>query len=114
MNIRLIAAILATTVGALFSGGPALAAPDAEAAMALMKKSGCTKCHAVEKSKKGPSYQKVAAKWKGKPEAEAKLIDNITKAPKVKLDDGTEEEHKIVDSKDMKEIKNLIAWILAQ
>lgn len=114
MKTRMIAAVFATAVGMLLSASPALAAPDAEAAQALMKKSGCTKCHAVEKSKKGPSYQKVAAKWKGKPEAESKLIDNITKAPKVKLDDGTEEEHKIVDSKDMKEIKNLIAWILAQ
>lgn len=114
MKIRLFAAALTMAVSALFAAGTAVAAPDADAAQALMKKSGCTKCHAIEKSKKGPSYQKVAAKWKGKPEAEAKLIDNITKAPKVKLDDGTEEEHKIVDSKDMKEIKNLIAWILAQ
>ena len=67
-----------------------------------------------DKTKKASSYQKIAAKWKGKPDAEAKLIDNITKAPKVKLQDGTEEEHKVIGTKDMAEIKNLVGWILAQ
>ena len=38
----------------------------------------------------------------------------ITTGPKVKLEDGTEEEHKIIDSKDPKAIKNLIDWILSQ
>jgi len=32
----------------------------------------------------------------------------------VKLEDGTEEEHKIIDTKDMKELKNLANWILSQ
>lgn len=114
MTSKLIASLAIAAVGALFSAAPALAAPDADAAQALAKKSGCLKCHAVDKSKKGPSFQKTAAKWKGKADAEAKLIDNVTKAPKVKFEDGTEEEHKVVDTKDMKEIKNLVAWILAQ
>jgi len=90
------------------------AAVDAAAAQALAKKSDCLKCHAIDKTKKAPSYQKIAAKWKGKPDAEAKLIDNITKAPKVKLEDGTEEEHKVIATKDMAEIKNIVGWILAQ
>jgi cytochrome c len=98
---------------AAFSGASS-GAVDAAAAMTLAKKSDCLKCHAVDKTKKAPSYQKIAAKWKGKPDAEAKLIDNITKAPKVKLEDGTEEEHKVVSTKDMGEIKNLVGWILAQ
>jgi cytochrome c len=72
------------------------------------------KCHAVDKSKKGPSFQKTAAKYKGKSDAEAKLINSVTKSPKVKFEDGSEEEHKAVDSKDAKEIKNLVQWILAQ
>ena len=94
--------------------GTALAAVDAAAAQALARKSDCLKCHAVDKTKKAPSYQKIAAKWKGKPDAEAKLIDAITKAPKVKPEDGPEEEHKVVGTKDMGEIKNLVGWILAQ
>ena len=44
---------------------PASAA-DANAAQALARKSDCLKCHAVDKTKKAPSYQKIAAKWKGK------------------------------------------------
>lgn len=114
MKSKLITGLVAAAVAALVSAAPAYAAPDAEAAQALAKKSGCMKCHAVDKSKKGPSFQKTAAKWKGKADAEAKLTDNITKAPKVKFEDGSEEEHKIVESKDPKEIKNLVQWILAQ
>ena len=93
---------------------PAHAAVDEEAAQALAKKEDCFKCHAIDKTKKGPSYQKIAAKWKGKADAEAKLIEAITKAPKVKLEDGTQEDHKVIDTKDMAEIKNVVGWILAQ
>ncbi len=112
MKNSLRCALSAAAVAVSF--GTSALAVDEDAAKALAKKSDCTKCHAVEKSKKGPSFQKVAAKWKGKPDAESKLIDNITKAPKVKLDDGTIEEHKVVDSKDPKEIKNLVQWILSR
>jgi cytochrome c len=88
---------------------------DADAAQALAKKNDCLKCHAIDKTKKGPSYKKVAAKYKGKEaEGQEKILKNITTGPKVKLEDGTEEEHKIIDSKDPKAIKNLIDWILAQ
>lgn len=90
------------------------AAPDADAAMKLAKDSGCTKCHAVDKSKKGPSYQKTAAKYKGKADAEAKLVTMVTSNPKVKFEDGTEEEHGAVKSKDAAEVRNMVQWILAQ
>lgn len=43
-----------------------------------------------------------------------KVIKNITTDPRVKLDDGTEEEHKITDTKDPKELKNLAQWILSR
>jgi cytochrome c len=113
MKSKLIASLIIAAV-AVFGAAPVAAAVDADAAQALAKKSGCLKCHAVDKSKKGPSFQKTAAKYKGKTDAEAKLIDNITKAPKVKFEDGSEEEHKMVETKDVKEIKNLVQWILAQ
>jgi cytochrome c len=88
---------------------------DADAAQALAKKNDCFKCHAIDKTKKGPSYKKVAAKYKGKTaEGEEKIMKNITTGPKVKLEDGTEEEHKIIDTKDPKALKNLIDWILSQ
>ena len=97
----------------LGASAPAFAV-DADAAQALAKKNDCFKCHALDKEKKGPSYKKIAAKYKGKPEGEDKVIKNITTGPTVKLDDGTEEEHKIIDSKDPKELKNLVQWILSR
>lgn len=37
----------------------------------LAQKSGCLMCHAVDAKKMGPSFKEVAAKFKGKSEAEA-------------------------------------------
>ena len=63
--------------------------------------------------KKGPSLKKIADKHKGKADAEDKLIKMMTSSPKVKMDDGTEEEHKAVNTKDPAELKNLAGWILS-
>ena len=103
--------LLSAAVAALAFSLPA-SAQDAEAATKLLKAENCTKCHSVDKSKKGPSYQKVAAKYKGKADAEAKLTTFLTSNPKVKLDDGSEEEHKVL--KDKAAMANLIKWVLAQ
>jgi len=54
----------------------------------------------VDKTKKGPSLKKIAAKYKGKADGQANAIKNMTTGPKVKSEDGTEESHKIIDSKD--------------
>jgi cytochrome c len=106
--------MLFTFSAVVFVASPAVAGGvDAEAAKALAKSNGCFKCHALDKTKKGPSYKKIAAKYKGKAEGEAKLIKNFTTGPKVKMEDGTEEEHKVIDTKDMKELKNLANWILS-
>jgi cytochrome c len=114
MKLHPTAHLVAAAAAALALCLPAHAAPDAAAAQKLLKDSGCTKCHSVDKAKKGPSFQKVAAKYKGKADAEQKLVDQVTKAPRVKFPDGTEEEHDTVDTKDMAQIKNLAQWILAQ
>jgi cytochrome c len=89
---------------------------DVEAAKALARQNNCLKCHAVEKEKDGPAYHAVAEKFKGKPNAEARLIEHITSGEKAKFADGHEEEHKIVKTsppKDMEQIKNLVQWILS-
>jgi len=99
---------------ALSSLTPAQAAVDAAAAQALFKDNDCTKCHAVDKAKKGPSLKKIAEKYKGKPEGQAKAIENFTKGATVKTSDGKEVEHKILDSKDLKVQQNLADWILSQ
>jgi cytochrome c len=106
--------VLAAAAAVFAFSVPAVAAVDADAAVKLAKESGCTKCHTVDKAKKGPAYQKTAAKYKGKADGEAKLIEIVTKSPKVKMDDGSEEEHKAVTTKDPAQVKNLVQWILAQ
>jgi cytochrome c len=63
-------------VGALVAGN-AHAAIDTATAEALMKKDGCAACHSVDKKIIGPSYQEVAAKYKGDAGAAAKLIKKV-------------------------------------
>jgi len=93
---------------------PVHAAVDAAAAQALAKKNDCFKCHAVDKTKKGPSYKKISAKYKEKKLDEKEAIKQMTEGKKVKLEDGTEEDHKIIDTKDPKALSNLAQWILSQ
>ena len=114
------------TLRSLLVAGTALAglalpldshALDVEAALALQRQNNCNKCHHMEREKEGPSLRKIAEKYKGKPDAEAKLVTHLTTSPKVKLADGTEEEHKVVTTrpaKDMAQVKNLVEYILAQ
>ena len=86
---------------------------DATAAEALAKKSGCLKCHAVDRKKDGPPFKETAAKYKGKPEGEDKLVAHLTTSPKIKVD-GKEELHDSLKTKDEAAIKNVVRWILSR
>ena len=86
---------------------------DADAAKALFKQNDCGKCHNPERNKKGPSLKKTAKEYKGKADAEQQIIKHLTVSKKVKLDDGTEEDHKVVETKDPKVLSNLARWILS-
>lgn len=115
-SIRTILAIAATGASLMLATTNAQAV-DAEAALQLARANNCLKCHSVTKDKDGPAYHKVAEKYKGKPNAEERLIEHITSGEKAKFPDGHEEEHKIVKTsppKDMAQIKNLVQWVLAQ
>lgn len=107
--------------GALLAAGMAMGgaaqaqAVDEEAAKALFKRNDCAKCHHPNRDKKGPSLQKMAKELKGKADWEKRIIKNLTTGPKVKLlEDNKEEEHKIIDTKDEKQIKNIAAWLMKQ
>jgi cytochrome c len=74
----------------------------ANAQEALAKSSGCLNCHAVDTKKVGPSFKDVAAKYKGKADAEAKLTEEISSgkghpAVKASADD----------------VKSLVKWVLS-
>jgi cytochrome c len=103
----------ATLLLALSAISFAHAEVDVEAAKALAKANDCLKCHAATREKKGPSMQKIAEKYKGKADAQETLIKNMTEAHKVKLSDGTEEEHKVIDTKDPAQLKNIANWYLS-
>lgn len=91
---------------------PAAAEVDVAAAELLYKQNECGKCHHATQNKKGPSLRKIAREYKGKPDAEKEITKHLTTPKKVKLDDGSEEDHKIVDTKDPKAISNLAKWML--
>jgi len=118
MSIFARSALISAALGAAFLlQAPAVYAVDADAALALARQNNCLKCHSVDKDKDGPSYKKVAEKYKGKAGAEDKLVNHIMSGEKAKFADGHEEEHKVIKTspaKDMAQIKNLVQWVLAQ
>ena len=93
--MKLTIMVAVTAVAALASGA-------AVAQEALAKSSGCMNCHAVDTKKMGPSFKDVAAKYKGKADAEATLVAKLTSGkghPEVKASPD--------------DAKSLVKWILA-
>lgn len=88
-------------------------AVDVAAAEKLIEDSKCGKCHSVDKIKDGPAFNKTAAKYKGKADAEAKVFKHITTGPMVEID-GVKEEHFKIKSKDEAGIKNVVRYILSR
>lgn len=105
--------LLIGVCGALVLPAAQAQSVDVSAAEALAKKSGCMKCHSVSAKKEGPSFKETAAKYKGKPDAEAALIKHLTTNPKIKVD-GKEELHDSLKTKNEAEIKNVVAYILSR
>lgn len=52
-------------------------APASRASPELAQKHACLACHAVERKVIGPSYQEVAKRYAGQPDAQAKLAASI-------------------------------------
>jgi cytochrome c len=93
MKSMMIAAVLAAGVAA---------AGSANAQEALAKSSGCLNCHAADTKKIGPAFKDVAAKYKGKADAEATLVANLSAAkghPEVKAKGD--------------DLKSLVKWVLS-
>ncbi|HEY5308111.1 MAG TPA: c-type cytochrome [Casimicrobiaceae bacterium] len=63
--------ICAAVVVGLAAAGAASAQED------LAKSSGCLTCHAIDTKKMAPSFKDIAAKYKGKADAQATLVANI-------------------------------------
>jgi len=79
------------------------AAGVANAQEALAKSSGCLTCHDMSAKKMGPSIKDIAAKFKGKANAEATVVANLAAAkghPAVKVSGN--------------ELTSIVKWMLAQ
>jgi cytochrome c len=117
-NFVRIASQAACAAGVLLFASAACAAGPAPAeAPPIVQKNDCLKCHEIDQDKDGPSFRKIAAKYKGMPDAERKLIARMAHGEKARFPDGHEETHKPVNTsppKDMAQIKSLVQWILAQ
>jgi len=80
--------------------GPALAAPADD----IIAKEKCSKCHTATTTKKAPSWASVAEKYKGKADAEAKLV--------AMLKTGGADDHLKVAASDA-DLKAIVAIVLA-
>ena len=80
-----------------------IAAGTASATEALAKSSGCLTCHAVDKKKMGPSFKDIAAKYKGKADAQATLVKAL----------GDTKSHPEVKAKG-DDLATVVKWVLAQ
>ena len=74
----------------------------ANASEALAKSSGCMTCHDMAAKKMGPSFKDIAAKYKGKADAEKTIVANLTAA----------KGHPAVKSSEADTV-TLVKWILA-
>ena len=95
--MRSLVLVIATVAG-LSVAGATQAAGEAD----LAQKSGCMTCHAVDVKKMGPSFKDIAAKYKGKADAEANLVAAL----------GSGKGHPQTKSSP-EENKTLVKWILS-
>jgi cytochrome c len=101
------------TAAALLVSGQAFGALDDAAANALMGKSGCKACHALDKKMVGPSLQDIAKKYKGDPKAVATLTGQVRKGGTGKwgqIPMPPSPPEKISDP----DLKALVEWILTK
>jgi cytochrome c len=52
-------------------------ADDAPRGQTIARANACMGCHAVDRKVVGPSFQQIAAKYKGDPQAPAKLVNKV-------------------------------------
>jgi cytochrome c len=101
----------ALVVSLFISAGLLAGTGNALASEALAKKYNCLACHAVDKKLVGPSYQDVAAKYKGDAGAEAKLIAKVKNGGSGAWGQIPMPPNASVPDAD---IKTLVQWVLSQ
>jgi cytochrome c len=80
-----------------------LVAGAASANEALAKSSGCLNCHAIDGKKIAPSFKDIAAKHKGKADAETALVSRLSAG----------KDHPQVKAKP-EDVRTLVKFVLSQ
>jgi len=73
----------------------------------VIEQNKCHKCHTATTTKKAPSWADVAARNKGKPDAEARLVNTLKTG---KASDG--EEHNVIKASDA-DLKAVVQIVLS-
>ncbi|KIG02651.1 c-type cytochrome [Caballeronia concitans] len=109
---RVVAALVAV-VSCAFVSMSAVAAdqPVSTAnAIAIARSNACMGCHAVDRKLVGPSFQQVAAKYKGDAQAPAKLAKKVKDGGAGVWGSIPMPSHPAMNDGD---IKTVVAWVLA-
>jgi cytochrome c len=88
--------------------GPSVSPEEASSPAALAEANGCLGCHAAAQKVVGPSYQEVAAKYKGQ-DALAKLVAKVRQGGEGVWGDVAMPPQEEIKDEDL---KKLVAWIL--
>lgn len=107
-----------TIVSAVLASA-ALIAPPVFADAKLVQEKQCLQCHDVSADKAGPSFKKIAARWKDQKDAEKTLVATIRKGSvaggglhwSMKAEMPSDAERPLVSEK---EAKKIFAWIMKQ
>jgi cytochrome c len=116
--MKSIAAFLSTALLSLSAVGYSASALalDVEAAKSLAEQNNCMQCHGLRKDKDGPAFLSTANKYRGKANAIDEVVKHMTSGKKIKLADGSQEDHKIAKTmppNDAKQLRNLAEYILS-
>ncbi len=82
---------------------------------AVMRKSNCFKCHseAENKAKDAPSFQKINADVRGRPNIEQRFKRRVTTRTKAEVK-NKEVDHEPLKTNDDAEIRAVVQWIMTR
>jgi cytochrome c len=103
----MVLAMAAGGVTALFGAAPAFAAGDGQS---IARTNACMGCHAVDRRLVGPSFNDIAAKYKGDKLAQAKLEKKVRDGGAGVWGAIPMPSHPAMSASD---IHDVVAWILA-
>jgi cytochrome c len=114
MKQRLLMTVIAAAVAITTAAGQCAFAADATVspadAMSIARKNACMGCHAVDRKLVGPSFQQIAAKYKGDAKAPARLETKVRDGGSGVWGMLPMPSHRSMDATD---ITKVVGWILA-